>query len=71
MNLLHAPKNYLVEHANTDKAASIGNLNDGFIKSIYLAAQGLQLSLFIMNCLFHGRWQQKKLNSLWLVRRDC
>jgi hypothetical protein len=27
-----------------DKAASIGNLNDSFIKSIYLAAQGIQTS---------------------------
>jgi hypothetical protein len=30
-----------------DKAASIGNLNDSFIKSLYLAAQGIELLKFL------------------------
>jgi hypothetical protein len=68
MYLSHALKNPLVEYANTDKAASIGNLNDGFLKSIYLAAQGRQLPLLVMNRVYHSRWRRKMLKSLPLVK---
>lgn len=54
-----------IGYANCDEAASIGNLNDGFVKSMYLAAQGMNVpSLFASRrCAHQSPWHKKLWNN--------